>query len=591
MDTSRAELAGLCSPEHTPADCRRAVELAVSEDAGVRALRLTLRDQQCAQAHTALSAQCHILSREGTRCLVPIDEVHRLPDGVCVSGHTGEFTAVTTWRRRDVIRPRRPHVYYDATLAITYAGSSPLDIGVRVVLDVCGPGQPRFMIPAAFYKENRFPQNTRKYPRYDPLGGHPGELVSHYWSFRSDRASLPAVFAWNEALSAALCVDELSSLGLNGIGFSGNADAVKIWVDFPYREEPVVYNGEAAGQPADVQTYRIQPGEAITVKYRVYAADEDLHSYDPFVRTMYNLHQAEHPLHPWVGLSEAAELTAHGLYRWHYHPEHQALYETAAFDREFNHNVKGLGDRPHMHVAWVSGAPYAFALLTYGRQQARSDYVEAATRVLDKIASGLAPCGAFWAEWTSERGWGCGWNPNPKWLQARTIAEATLFMVRAIQFERRYGADHPSWAAAAESNLHFAVRVQRDDGNFGSYYHCESGAVEEWDGAGGLLWMAALVEGAAAFNNPRFAEAATRAGRYYERFVKDEYIYGAPEDVHLTPTSEDAYNAVVAYVLLYEQERDPRWLELAQRSADWMMTFRWTYNLTFPRHSLLAQYG
>jgi len=264
--------------------------------------------------------------------------------------------------------------------------------------------------------------------------------------------------------------------------------------------------------------------------------------------------------------------------------------ETAAFDRELNNNVRGLGDRPHMHVGWVSGAPYAYALLMYGRKHGLAKYAEAGAAVLDKIASGLSPCGIFWASWIVDRGWTTGWNPRKNWLQARTIAEATLFMIRALRFERERGFEHEDWKRAVLSNLRFAMEHQREDGNFGSYYDCEQGTVEEWDGAGGILWIAALLEGADVLGEPEFTRAAVRAGGYYERFVRDEYIYGAPEDVHLTPTSEDAYNAVVAYVLLYEHDRDNRWLELAASAADWMMTFRWTYNIEFPRHSLLRQY-
>ena len=64
---------------------------------------------------------------------------------------------------------------------------------------------------------------------------------------------------------------------------------------------------------------------------------------------------------------------------------------------------------------------------------------------------------------------------------------------------------------------------------------CESGRVEEWDGAGGMLWIAALLEGAQLFGNSDYKEAAVAGGAYYESFIINEYIYGAPED------ASDAY--------------------------------------------------
>jgi hypothetical protein len=86
--------------------------------------------------------------------------------------------------------------------------------------------------------------------------------------------------------------------------------------------------------------------------------------------------------------------------------------------------------------------------------------------------------------------------------------------------------------------------------------------------------------------------AARRAGAYYARFVDDERLYGAPEDVDLGPTSEDGYAAVMAYAALAGStdpgpERD-RWLELARRSADWMLTFRYAWNVSFDPSTTLG---
>lgn len=516
---------------------------------------------------------------------IPVDRVIPTKDGFQVEGKHEDFEIVSRWVLIHDITS-----YYDVHLEMYYTGSVEKEAGLRIGCDLLGGGKPDWMIPGAFYKENRFEHNFRKYPRYDYHGGKAAEMVSDHWSFRSDRAALPAVFAWNDGMCGALCTDEVSPIGLSGLGFRGNAEGTQIWLDFPYREEPVTFVGEPVPDPADVNMHSFKPGEQIRLKFKLYAGASDPHAYDPFVRQMYKLHQEDHALNPWIGLKEAGELTAHGLYTWHYREEYGILNETAAFDREFNNNVKQQGDRPHMHVGWVSGAPYAYALLAYGRKHGISRYIQAAHSVLSKVASGIAPNGTFWASWIVGKGWTTGWNPKSDWLQARTIAEATLFMIRALVLEQSYGDQHKDWEQAVLSNLDFAEAHQREDGNFGSYYHCESGRVEEWDGAGGMLWIAALLEGAQLFGNSDYKEAAVAGGAYYESFIINEYIYGAPEDVHLTPTSEDAYNAVVSYVLLYEHDKQDKWLDLAKSAADWMMTFRWTYNLDFPKFSFLGQY-
>ncbi|MBM7551541.1 hypothetical protein [Thalassobacillus pellis] len=515
---------------------------------------------------------------------VSIANVQEVENGLLLTGQSAHFRVEAILTERD-----KSCSYVDVKMKVEYIGEDGLETGIQIRCDLLGGGQPTWMIPGAFYKENRFSHNTRMYPRYDYAGGDVDALESDYWAFRSDRAALPAVFAWNEQLCGALFTEEVSDLGLSGLGFQGNADGTAIWLNYPYREEPITFHSPVDPHPADCLNHTWKNGEQVTVSYKIYTGSPDLHSYDPFVRELYREHQSDYPLNPWVDLEKAAELTAHGLHEWHYDEEHHILKETAAFDREFNGNVGGQGDRPHMHVGWVSGAQYAYALMTYGRNKQIPSYTEASVNVMDKIAEGLSPIGIFWAEWKVGKGWGTGWNPNNKWLQARTVSEATLFMTRALTFERTHNQSHPDWEKAARANLDFAVKCQRGDGNFGSYYHSETGEVEEWDGAGGVLWIAALLEGARYFENESYLQAGVKAGAYYEKFLREEFIYGAPEDVHLTPTSEDAYNAVVAYVLLYENDKDVKWLELARHAADWMMTFRWTYNLAFPEFTMLNQ--
>src|SRR5207248_937765 len=140
------------------------------------------------------------------------------------------------------------------------------------------------------------------------------------------------------------------------------------------------------------------------------------------------------------------------------------LVETVSFD--------GAAVRDEMHVAWLSGAPTAYALLRHGLSRSHAPSAGAVRGVLDTVASGLAPCGAFWGVWTP-RGWLAGWNGDPRALHARTLSEATLFLVRALALEP----DHPNWAAAARSNLDFCLRALDEHGNPGSYYDAQTGEV------------------------------------------------------------------------------------------------------------------
>ncbi len=432
-------------------------------------------------------------------------------------------------------------------LTVTYEGADPVDAGIRVERVLPPTDDPRWLVPGLFYGENRPVGNARLYPRWTPGGTNVERLESDSWSFRADRCATPAVFA----RGGGLVTQERSPLGQAGVGFALRDGRPVIWLDFPYREEPLRYNGHGVPEPPDVQTYHWRPGERVELSAR--ATDEEPSRVIRDLATPF-----EDP--SWVSLEEAAELTAWGLWRWHYRDDPPRLLETAAFDRDA---FGTLGDRDSMHVSWISGTPYAYALLRHGRRVGNESYVAAANAVLDHVAANLTPGGTFWSQWTAERGWTAGWHPDRTRLHARTLADATLFLLRAGG--RR---------DAVDSNLAVVRREQRDDGALPAAHHVETGAALSWEGTAGMSWIPALVEAG-------HLDEARAAGEYFKRF---DTWFGAPEDVDLAPTSEDGYAAVMAFVALED------W-ETARRAADWMLTFRYTYDVAFSERTLLGRYG
>lgn len=460
-----------------------------------------------------------------------------------------------------------------------------------ISFDIKDTGIPRWMVPGMFYKENRPKNCKRLYPRYDFNGGDPEKLVSDHWSFRSDRSTMPGVFCWTDSFTSAVTTDEMFSHGASGLHFKGNREGTQIGLNFPFCEEPVPYMGWARDSfNPDRRTIDILPHDKVSFSFRLYISDPDLHSYNTPIRELYYKNLDKNPLNPWMNIKEACELAAYGLYKWHYKDEYHILYETIGFDNIVSGEAGMKDCRPHMHISWVSGAPYAYALLKYGRRKGIKEYVDAGINVIDKITEGMAPAGILWSQWTVEKGWDSGWNPQPNWSQARTVGEAVLFMLKAYRFEKENGILHDNWESIINKNLSFVLERQRNDGNYGSYYNAVTGEVTEWDGCGGVIWICAFTEAYILFGDERFKNSSTKAGEYYKEFIYDEFVYGAPEDVHLTPTSEDGYNYVMAYIALYEIDNNKEWLEIAKRSADWMLTYRFGYNVTFSKKTLLGAY-
>ena len=421
---------------------------------------------------------------------------------------------------------------------VTYLGDEPVEAGIRYELELEAADDPRWLVPGVFYGENRPASCTRIYPRF-AAETDVARMESPSWSFRADRCATPAVFSNGRGLATS----EVSPLGQAGVGLALREGRPVVWLDFPYREEPLRYDGSETARPPDVRTYRWSPGE--TVELDVREADPSvLRPSEPF----------DDP--SWVSVAEAAELAAHSLFHHHYLPDPPRLVETRSFD--------GADVRDAMHVSWVSGVPYAYALLRHAHRVGNAEYEAAATAVLDHVSQNLTPGGTFWSQWTAERGWSWGWHPDHSRLHARTLADAALFLGRA----------GPRWADAVRSNLDVVLRTQRDDGALPAAHHVRTGDAVSWEGTAGMAWIPALVEAG-------HVEEARAAGDYYARF---DTWYGAPEDVDLAPTSEDGYAAVMAFVALGD------W-ETARRAADWMLTFRYTYDVAFDPETELGRWS
>ncbi|MFC0681120.1 hypothetical protein ACFFGH_25100 [Lysobacter korlensis] len=476
-----------------------------------------------------------------------------------------------------------------ASIHVRSDSSAPVDAVVRVAVAIPS-ADPWWLIPGAFYGENRPIENSRVFPRFQIGANRPADwerLISEAWEFRSDRAATPAVFVWGAPGQGgiALAGAAETSLGLTGIGLAHDSltGRARVHLSFPFREGPVGYYGDAEPRTAETASHRFAPGEEVSVEVRLFELGADRHSYAPVLRRLHAESAAAAPLRPWVDVPTAADLAAHGLLRWHYDPEPGVLLETVGFDREVSGQDGKRVDRQAMHVGWVSGAPWAYALLRHGIRIGSDEECAAARRVLDFLTAELSPSGTLWGVWYRGKGWTQSWTELKRGLHSRTLAEATLFLERALQLE-----DSPQWERAVRSSLDVVVGRQRQDGNLGSVHHAETGEVLSWSGASGLAWVAALA--ASRHRDERYLPAAVAAGEYYARFVESEFLHGAPEDVDLAPTSEDGYVALMSYLALFEATGEERWLDLARRSADWLLTFRYSYDVSWAPTTILGMY-
>jgi hypothetical protein len=509
-----------------------------------------------------------------------------------LGGAGGLLHAEASWR------PAREAGRWEVTVHVAVLPDvEPFDAGLQIALRSPLAGDPGWLIPGLFYGENRPAASRSRFPRFaEPAPADPFAALD--WSFRSDRMATPVAIASVRGGTLALAAEASSPNGQVGLGVGRlDASTIELRLAVPYRETPVVYDGGDAPLPADCPTVRWTPGESVEISYRVFAVAGSVARADAeraIVRSCVTRLAASSEARPAPlarsELESVADLAADGLLDWHDRPAEHALYETIDFDRPAG-GGDAAGDRPAMHVAWLSGAPAATALLAHGRRTGRTAATETGRRVLDAIAGHRAPCGTFWGQWTREHGWTKGWTPGADILHGRTLAEATSFLIRALAIEP----GHETWRAAVAANLDFVRTRQGPDGRLPTAWNGRTGEVASWAGSSALAWVPALAEGADLLGRADLLDVARAAGSAYATDLETGALRGAPEDVDLGPTSEDGYVAVMATVALAMRagtaEDRAAWVRLAGRAADWMLTFRYSHDVPFAPHSTLGRSG
>lgn len=468
--------------------------------------------------------------------------------------------------------------------------------------------KPRWLMPSLFYKEN--PQTF--------IGCLPsvnGEndvarMINDYWTFRSDLMAVPMVMGWQEKGSVAMVMPEMIQGRMSALGFDQRHGQFALVGAWPRREEPRsrdislndrVKEQMAQGQEtAQIEYDSLGAGQTRKIAFELFHGDTDPHAYSEVIRETFEEWDPRFEITPWFSGQEAMHHAAHGLYQWHYDDECRALWEICHFSSVAVSNPKQV-QRFEMHTGFVSGTPYAHALRQYGLKFGRRDEAQAGRKLLDHMCENLTPWGTFWSVYYKDGNrWGTGWHSAQEWqttpekpseeLQARTLADATLYAARAAIVEKENKKSKGLWTQAVVKNLDFIKKIQRRDGNPGQGYSCQDGHVLYWDSHDGLLWIAALVEGYRLTGDEDYLEAARRAGRYYEPSVRDAYLTGAPEGTRYQPTSEDPMNGVISYTNLWQATGEKIWMDLALLCAELLMTYRWQYNTEFPVKSTCGAY-
>jgi len=174
----------------------------------------------------------------------------------------------------------------------------------------------------------------------------------------------------------------------------------------------------------------------------------------------------------------------------------------------------------------------------------------------------------------------------------RSWTEDMRIMVDLIRRERSYGRQHPEWFNWVRTYTDWLLTQQREDGSFPMAWMDETGVVQE--GITGVTSYAAvplLVRMSEETGDNKYLDSAIRAADYiWENFGSKCVFLGATG----TPTVADKESGMLsieAFLALYENTKEKKWLEYAKTAGDYTESWIWIWNVPMPIGANYADLG
>ena len=233
---------------------------------------------------------------------------------------------------------------------------------------------------------------------------------------------------------------------------------------------------------------------------------------------------------------------------------------------------------------WVGGGMSSLPLLKHGSSLSR----ERAIKTLDFMTSNVAPSGFFYTMIVKGviEDDGFGREHMKNCALVRKIGDALYFLFKHFDVIT----PKESWVIAAKNCADAFVELYKKYQDFGQFINIETGDIIYGGTTSGASVISALVRAWYYFGNEKYIETARLAGeKYYNDFVARGITYGGPGEALCAPDSESSYAMVESMVLLYEAEKEEKWLRYAKDSLHLLSSWVMPYSYVFPKGSEFAR--
>ena len=162
----------------------------------------------------------------------------------------------------------------------------------------------------------------------------------------------------------------------------------------------------------------------------------------------------------------------------------------------------------------------------------------------------------------------------------RALSEDMRILIDMLRRERAHGRQHPEWFDWGKSYADFVLTQQNEDGSFPSGW-TGTGAVRGNSTVTSYAPEPFLVRMSEETGDRKYLDAAIRAGEYVWANFGSRCVYlGATGGD--TADKESGMLSLEAFLALYENTKDGKWLERAQTAGSYTESWIWIWNVPMP---------
>jgi hypothetical protein len=165
----------------------------------------------------------------------------------------------------------------------------------------------------------------------------------------------------------------------------------------------------------------------------------------------------------------------------------------------------------------------------------------------------------------------------------RSWAEDMNMMMDLIKHECTIGHQHQEWFKWVKSYTDWLLTQQREDGSFPMMWLDSTGAVEE--GTTGVTSYTAvplLVKMSNVTGDKKYLNPAINAADYIWKNFGSKCVFLGATGSSNVADKESGMLSLEAFLALYENTRDNKWLEYAKTAGDYTESWIWIWNVPMP---------